>query len=62
MGYGKTCPHCGRNNDPGEVCECHRERTEPKQQKAAAPGVCFIGMVNGAAVYRTSDGRVTAYV
>ena len=22
MSYFKTCPHCGANLDPGEVCDC----------------------------------------
>lgn len=22
MSYYRTCPHCGANLDPGEVCEC----------------------------------------
>ena len=22
MSYYKTCPHCGANLDPGEVCDC----------------------------------------
>lgn len=22
MSYYRTCPHCGSNLDPGEVCEC----------------------------------------
>ena len=22
MSYYRTCPHCGANLDPGEVCDC----------------------------------------
>ena len=28
MSYFKTCPHCGANLDPGEVCDC-REKEKP---------------------------------
>lgn len=28
MSYYKTCPHCGANLDPGEVCDC-REKEKP---------------------------------
>lgn len=26
MAYYNTCPHCGSNLDPGERCECVREK------------------------------------
>lgn len=25
MGYYRTCPECGANNDPWEPCDCARE-------------------------------------
>ena len=34
MSYYKTCPLCGANLDPGEVCECKEE---------AAPGAANTG-------------------
>lgn len=24
--YYRTCPYCGSNNDPGETCDCIKER------------------------------------
>ncbi len=27
MGYYRECPDCGSNLDPGEKCECIKERT-----------------------------------
>lgn len=30
MSYYRTCPHCGSNLDPGEVCDCRdKEKTAP---------------------------------
>ena len=26
MSYYKTCPHCGANLDPGEVCDCREKK------------------------------------
>lgn len=26
--YGYICPHCGDHLDPGEQCECRREKEE----------------------------------
>lgn len=26
MSYFRTCPHCGANNDPGEPCDCQKEK------------------------------------
>lgn len=31
MAYYNTCPKCGSNLDPGEKCDCERERE--KEQK-----------------------------
>jgi len=37
MSYFKTCPHCGANLDPGEVCDC---RESPRDQlKEAISGL-----------------------
>lgn len=33
MAYYWTCPICGSNNDPGEVCDCRFEKTK----REAAP-------------------------
>jgi hypothetical protein len=32
MPYYRKCPYCGRNNDPGERCECKKDEhlTEPE--------------------------------
>lgn len=32
MAYYRTCPYCGSNNDPGEICDCRAET-----KKEAAP-------------------------
>ena len=34
----KTCPYCGANNDPGEVCDC-------REAKRGDKGDGFSGMV-----------------
>ena len=31
MSYYRTCPHCGSNLDPSEICDC-------QAKKEAAPG------------------------
>jgi len=34
MPYYKTCPDCGANNDPGEICSCKDENeAAPLQRK-----------------------------
>ena len=30
MSYYKTCMYCGAHLDPGETCECEKERTADK--------------------------------
>ena len=25
MAYFRTCPHCGSNLDPGEICDCQNK-------------------------------------
>lgn len=39
MAYYWTCPYCGANNDPGEACDCQKEKKE------ATPDVA--GMTSG---------------
>ena len=36
MPYFRTCPHCGSNLDPGEKCDCQREKAkaEPIKRKS----------------------------
>lgn len=29
MGYYRTCPQCGSHLDPGESCDCQKEKTAP---------------------------------
>lgn len=42
MPYFRTCPHCGSNLDPGEKCDCQREKAKAEpikrkpQRRAAA--------------------------
>lgn len=31
MAYFKTCPLCGANLDPGELCDCQAERKRQKE-------------------------------
>ena len=32
MGYYRECPLCGANIDPGERCDCERERAEREKE------------------------------
>lgn len=34
MPYYVTCPNCGSNLDPGEVCDCGNEKRTEKETKA----------------------------
>lgn len=38
MPYYNTCPDCGNNLDPGEICDCRYEREEKRDTAAAAKG------------------------
>lgn len=41
MAYYNICPNCGSNLDPGEKCDCQREKSQPEEKKesaAEAPG------------------------
>ncbi|MBE6984882.1 MAG: hypothetical protein E7434_04590 [Ruminococcaceae bacterium] len=29
MSYYRVCPYCGCHLDPGEVCDCQKERAAP---------------------------------
>ncbi len=31
MAYYNTCPHCGANLDPGESCDCMREKEDREE-------------------------------
>lgn len=33
MAYYNICPDCGSNLDPGEACDCKKQRTEPGERK-----------------------------
>lgn len=33
MSYFRTCPLCGSNLDPGERCECEKEREASKREQ-----------------------------
>ena len=33
MSYFRTCPLCGSNLDPGERCECEKEREVSKREQ-----------------------------
>ena len=37
MSYFRTCPHCGAHLDPGEVCDCHRIKSEILSTVTALP-------------------------
>lgn len=32
MSYYRTCPYCGANLDPGEVCDCRREKGDDEME------------------------------
>lgn len=36
MAYYRTCPFCGSNNDPDEICDCQRKTKE--EAAPVAPG------------------------
>ncbi len=36
--YFNTCEHCGANLDPGEPCDCRKDRPHTIKRKPAAPG------------------------
>jgi hypothetical protein len=37
--YYWTCPYCGANNDPGEKCDCQKEKdTDINNYKAVYKG------------------------
>lgn len=33
--YFRVCPHCGCALDPSERCDCHQERMNEEEEKAA---------------------------
>jgi len=33
MPYYHTCPHCSANLDPGERCDCTKEKTVPEESE-----------------------------
>ena len=37
MSYYRTCPSCGAHLDPGEVCDCHRLKSEIIGKDTALP-------------------------
>lgn len=36
--YYNTCEHCGAHLDPGESCDCTKDRPHTARRKPAAPG------------------------
>lgn len=36
MPYYRPCPECGLNLDPGEICECRKEKTATDAGTSAA--------------------------
>lgn len=32
MAYYKVCPNCGCNLDPGEKCDCEKEKKQERRQ------------------------------
>lgn len=38
MNYFKTCPYCGANLDPGEVCDCRDKAKTPAGAANAGEG------------------------
>ena len=35
MSYFRTCPYCGDNLDPGEICGCRRPESKSKENEKA---------------------------
>lgn len=42
MPYYKVCPHCGSNLDPGEQCECAKEKHSETYSKKKG-GEVYVG-------------------
>ncbi len=41
MSYYKTCPNCGARLDPGERCDCNKEKQDaPEQAKVKEEEGC----------------------
>lgn len=35
MAYYNVCPNCGSNLDPGEKCDCQKEKLKPEETAEA---------------------------
>lgn len=42
MAYYNTCPYCGANNDPGEICNCIQQSDTEKEEKDDNSNNCEI--------------------
>ena len=41
MAYYRTCPLCGGNLDPGEKCDCQKEKNQPEEKEEAAAAMAI---------------------
>ena len=48
MAYYRTCPNCGSNNDPGEVCNCKDEKEDALRTQSRPQGKHRYGQYNDA--------------
>ena len=41
MAYYNVCPNCGSNLDPGEKCDCQKEKSQPEEKEEAAAAIAI---------------------
>lgn len=59
MSYYRTCPHCGANLDPGEVCDCRdKERAAQGAANTKDGGVEQIDKAVSASIMNETEEKV----
>lgn len=59
MSYYKTCPHCGANLDPGEVCDCRdKERAAQGAANTKDGGAEQIDTVASTSIMNETEEKV----
>ena len=59
MAYYKTCPYCGCNNDPGEVCDCQtEEKKRPPRCIGMTPGKRIPEAIIAMAAPKIKENRI----
>lgn len=42
MGYYRTCPYCGNNLDPGEICDCKKVADQEIKKEYSLSDKCAL--------------------